>query len=575
MERWLFPGAQGPFGKASPAVTREGTVPAEGSQALGQALDCRMPAEKGPAAWWPSLAVALLLPVLAQTSLATLVPPLGVLRGGLGPALAAAGVLAALGRRRRWSLGRWLEAPRLGTLVLAAGLAYATVGLAYTRVVQASGDEVEYLMLAQSLWREHDLDLADNFARGDQLEFMPGLSAMPFGTFRADGRPITTHSVGLPLLLAPFYALGGRSACVLLLAALGALLTLETARLARLLTGSETAARWAWLLTAGPPVLFYSFHTYTEVPSTLALVASLRLLLSPATPGRAVAAALLASALPWLHVKLIPAAAVLGALGLLRLAGSARWAFAVTAAACGAAYLAFYGLVYGDPWPLALYGSKVPKKVRRSDPGQSLTGLFFDSSFGLLFTAPAFALAAAASASLRRRLTRDGAAAVALGLALLLPLAFWQTWWAGSCPPARFLVPLAPLLAVAAATRLTRPHGLARWGGPLALGGWALALFMSLRPAEQLLLNGRGNPTLAWEALGGQPTLGRYLPLLVSGEPAESRVALVWGVALLALLALDALAAKRQRVDDAFGRPWLPLTLAATVAAAIELWARR
>lgn len=556
-------------------MTREGTVPAGVSQEPGSALDCRMPAEKGQAAWWPPLAVASLLPALAHTPLATLVPPLGVLRGGLGPALAVAGLLAALGRWRDWSLARWLAAPRLGALALSAALAYSAVGLAYARVVPASGDEVEYLMLAQSLWREHDLDLADNFTRGDQLEFMAGLGEMPFGTFRADGRPITTHSVGLPLLLAPVYALGGRPACVVLLAALAALLTLETARLARLLTGSETAARWAWLLTAGPPVLFYSFHAYTEVPSTLALVASLRLLLSPATPRRAVAAALLASALPWLHVKLIPAAAVLGVIGLLRLAGPARWAFAATAGACAAAYLAFYGVVYGDPWPLALYGSKLPKKVRRAEPGEGLAGLFLDSSFGLLFSAPAFVLAAAALASVRRSLTRDTLATLALGLALLLPLVFWQTWWAGACPPARFLVPLAPLLAIAAATRLDQPRGLARWGTPLALAGLALALGMSLRPAEQLLLNGRGAPTLVWEALGGQPTLGRYLPLLTSGEPAEWRVALVWGVALLALLALDALAAKRRRLDEAFGQPWLALSLAAAVAIAIKLWARR
>ena len=521
---------------------------------------------------WPAAGLVLAA-ALAWTPVTRALPPLGVLRGGLGPALAVGSALWALGRRRGWSLGAALGRVPLGALAVAAGVLYGAVGLAYARVVPASGDEVEYLMLAQSLWREHDLDLADNFARGDQLELMAGLSDMPFGTFRADGRPITTHSVGLPLLLAPAYALGGRPACVLLMAVLGALLTLETGRLARLLTGSEVAARWAWLLAAGPPVFFYSFHTYTEVPSALAMVAALRLLLAPAGPGRAILAALLASALPWLHVKLIPAAAVLGVLGILRLAGAARLAFLATAAACAAGYLAFYGLVYGDPWPLALYGSKLPKKVRRADPGESLAGLFFDSSFGLLFTAPAFAVAAGALTAWRRP-SRDAWAALALGAALVLPLVFWQTWWAGACPPARFLVPLAPLLAVAAAGRLAEPRGLARWGAPLALGGWALGLFMSLRPAEQLLLNGRGTPTLAWEALGGQPTLGRYLPLLTSGQADDGRVALVWGLVLLSVLALDALAVRRERVERAFARPWLALGLAASVATAVELWAR-
>lgn len=466
-------------------------------------------------------------------------------------------------------LGRARAAALFG---LAFGL-YAVLGLNYAAGIQASGDEVEYLMLTQSLWREHDLDLADNFARGDHLDYTPGLGAMPFGTFRADGRPISTHSPGLPLLLAPVYALGGRAACVLLLALMGAALTLEVWRLALRLGAGPEAAGFAWLMSAGPPVLFYSFHVYTEVPGTLLLLLALRLLLSEPGPLAAGLAALASAALPWLHVKLIPAAAALGLLAVWRLRGRARLAFVVVAAACAAAYLAFYAQVYGAPSPLALYGSKLPKKVKRSSALESLTGLFLDGSYGLLATAPVFVLGLQGLLAVRRLWNRELGALLGLGLALLLPLLVWQTWWAGHCPPARFLVPLAPLLALVAALHGQRcPTGLTRWRLALAGFGLALAIFMSASPGEHLLLNDRGEPPRVWALLA--PGATRYLPLLVAADAAERRVALVWAALLAALLFLDTLARTRPALDAQFRRPWLPLGLLLLLVALVEGWAR-
>jgi hypothetical protein len=234
----------------------------------------------------------------------------------------------------------------------------------------------------------------------------------------------------------------------------------------------------------------------------------------------------------------------------------------MVAGLCAAAYLAFYGYVYGDPWPLALYGSKLPKKVKRASPLESLPGLFLDGSHGLLPTAPVFVLSLAALLAVRRIWTRELAALLALAAALLLPLLAWQTWWAGHCPPARFLVPVAPLLAVVAACHgRTSATGLAHWRTGLVGFGLALAVFMSALPAEHLLLNDHGEPPRVWELLGGTPSVGRYLPLLVTADAAERRVALVWALLLAGLLALDGLARKRPAVDALFRRAWLPLGL--------------
>lgn len=521
--------------------------------------------------WASAFVGAAHLPALTAA-----LPVLGLWRGPLGLALLAAAALVTAARAWPRPLPRPSPAWRFA---LPAAL-YATCGLHYVAGIQATGDEVEYLLLAQSLWAEHDLDVQDNFARGQHLEYTAGLDAAPFGTYRQDGRPISTHSPGLPLLLAPIYALGGRRACVLAMALVAAWLVTQVYALAQRLTGDPEAALLAWLAASGPPVFFYSFHLYTEVPCAALLLFALRVLLlgAAATPARAVLAGLAVMALPWLHVKMIPAAAVLGLLGLAQLRGRARWAFAGAAGALLAAYCWHYWRIFGDPTPLALYGSRVPKKIKRADPSEALPGLLFDSSFGLLPNAPVFLLAGAGLLALRRRWNPTLAALTAVALAVLLPLVVWQTWWAGHCPPARFLVPLVPWLALLAALRVANaPTGLALWRWPLAVGGLLLALFMALHPHEHLMLNDRANPTRVWEALAGTGvSLGRYLPLLVSGDAAAGHVAALWIAVVVLLIVADRWAQKVPlgRIARAFRGPGLALGLLAALGTIVERWLR-
>jgi hypothetical protein len=233
-------------------------------------------------------------------------------------------------------------------------------------------------------------------------------------------------------------------------------------------------------------------------------------------------------------------------------------------------------VVFGHPTPLALYGDRVPKGVKRSSPLLALPGMLLDAGFGLIPHAPVFLLALAGLPSLLRRGAREWLPHILVGLAVLGPLATWRTWWGGFCPPARFLVPLVPLLAIAIASRLAAsPLGLARWRWGLLLCGLGLAVFMIARPEDTLLLNGRDDPPHVWEALRGATSPTRYLPHLTARTLEEKRVGLVWGLALVALLALDAAAQRRGAVDRLFRGLTLPLLLALAVAAGVDGWARR
>src|SRR5205809_953853 len=72
----------------------------------------------------------------------------------------------------------------------------------------ASGDEPHYLLVSRSLVADRDLDLANNYASNDgRLVGHDGLVAGPHARPARDGRLRSTHDIGLPILLAPVYAI--------------------------------------------------------------------------------------------------------------------------------------------------------------------------------------------------------------------------------------------------------------------------------------------------------------------------------------------------------------------------------
>ena len=513
------------------------------------------------------VALGILVPlVLARIEpLVDRVPSLGLFRGSAALVLLAVAACLVVGRvltsqRPGWAAA--LSKAPAWLLLVSAGMLYAGVGLRHASGLQVSGDEPHYLVMAQSLWRDHDLDLRDEYDGEEWAEFVPGPLRPHWGAARADGRPFPAHSPGLPLLLAPAYAALGREGCVLLMALLAAAAALVCRQLALQLTGDAGVALAAWLTAVGPPLFFYAFHLYTEVPSALAAGGSLLLLLGrPGAPGAALAA-LAAATLPWLHVKMIPASAALGLIALVRLRGRALAAFLLVAAAAAAGFAGYYWSVFGVATPLALYGG-VPADARVLS-WRSLAGLFLDRSFGLLPTAPVFLLALAGLPAVLRR--REAWPHALVGLAVLAPLVSWRMWWGGQCPPARFLVPMLPFLGVALALRLARAQtGLARWWPGLFLTGVVLSAVAVAEPAARLLLNRGNRPTRLWAALSDGVPIGDYLPTLTHASERDARLALVWLGALGLLLALDRAAASRPRVDRAFS------SFAAAVAAVLLL----
>jgi hypothetical protein len=412
-----------------------------------------------------------------------------------------------------------------GPVLVAVGfLFYAALGARLPGPAGPQGDEPHYLTMAESLLSDGDLDLSDEFAERAYAPFFAGTLAPHRSPASPRGRLYAVHAPGLPVLILPAYATGGYPAVRLFLSLLAAVASALAWRLSRDVTGSEATALGAWAaLTFTPPLPFYAVAVYPETPAALAVAAFLLLARGEASGGRLALAALLASTLPWLHPKFLPLG-LLG-LGLVLIRGRfsrAAMAASALAAASIAALLAWFAATFGRASLAAAYGPG-PDVDWLNLPRGTLA-LLLDRQFGLLPLAPLWLLAAPGLVLLLRRGAGDGLRVLLLAGVVVAAGASFGMWWGGACPPARFLVPAMPALAVALAPSLSRRPGLAA-----SLLGFGVAVVGIAAWAPRAIHNFPDGDSALWRTLSPAVSVDALLPSFVVG-PGE----LLLGLSLLA-----------------------------------------
>jgi hypothetical protein len=151
-------------------------------------------------------------------------------------------------------------------------------------VLYPAGDEPHYLIIAQSLWREGDLRIANNHERGDYREYYVNDLAPHYLARGIDGEIYSVHPIGLPLIMAPVYGLAGYRGVVLILM-IGASLAGCVAWIWMRRAGLPPhAAAFGWLAVyLSVPFLLQSFAVYPEVLAGLMLLAAVVLATAPLT----------------------------------------------------------------------------------------------------------------------------------------------------------------------------------------------------------------------------------------------------------------------------------------------------
>jgi hypothetical protein len=482
----------------------------------------------------------------------------GPLRWGLA-ALAVCGCALAVIRLRR----PVREAPALPgrRALFAISLAiYLGFGLWSADVVGPTADEPHYLIITQSLLRDHDLAIENNHARGDFREYFGGELRPDFLQRGLNDVIYSIHAPGLPALLVPAYAVAGYRGAVVLLCLFAALAALAVFDLAEMLAGRTTAwITWAAVcLTV--PFIPHSWLIFPEMPGTLAMAWAVLWLYAP-LPARArtwIWCGLALGMLPWLHTKFVILLAAMAGLLCLRLWRQPKAAAALLApvAVSGALWLGSFYWMYGVFDPQIPYGDFPKLFVLFANIPRGVLGLLFDQKFGLLAYAPVYLVAIAGCWVMLRRAGQRWFALALLATVLTFVASSTRMymWWGGSSAPARFLVPVLPLLAPMIAI------GFGALRTPVTRGFAALLLGLSLLMSiggsmfpEQLMLFSppHGVARIA-EALQGGSPLPLQLPTFAQEAMRAPLVALLpWLLACIAAL-IVMLASRRSRRVSGF-----------------------
>jgi hypothetical protein len=363
---------------------------------------------------------------------------------------------------------RW-NPSRADVVAAVAATALTVFTLAGSGTV-VTGDEPHYLLVARSLQRDGDVDLANDYEVSRHQDFYAGPLNPRHTILTGFGREYSFHGLGVPLLVLPGFIAGGVAGARALLIMISVFGVAATWKTARALTNNNSAASVAAaFLLCQLPFLAQGAAIYPDGPAA-AITAGALLLLTYAERSAAIAerwlylcgAAL--SMLPWLHIRLTWLAAVFGValLVALRKRGEPAASYvALLAAPCIAAALFFAStyVMFETLDPTAPFRQKATGSI--ADVPRGVFGLLADVEYGLLPYAPAAVFAAA---GVRRLAGTAPLVAFAGGTASIgtLLIAATFVWWGGTSSPARFLVPVLPVCAVAVALWWTRATPLTR-----------------------------------------------------------------------------------------------------------------
>jgi hypothetical protein len=451
-----------------------------------------------------------------------------VLSGPLRWVIACAAAVSILlnTTRLHTQLSRLLLLDRRSIFLISLAL-YLGFGLYSARETGVGGDEPHYLIITESLLRDHDLKIENNHQQRDYRAFYPGELRPDFFERGKNGEIYSIHAPGLPVLILPAYAVAGRYGVVALMAFIAALTMRAVFDLAETIAGRQ-AAVLTWLASGFTvPFIPHAWMIFPELPGALLVAWGAMWVLETTerSPARWAWRGVALSLLPWLHTKFIVFLAIFAAALAWRLLRRPRFlaAFTLPIAVLTALWLYSFYAIYGSFNPEAPYGSYTGIYVLTTNIPHGLLGLFFDQKFGLLFYSPIYLTSVAGVwLILRRPDTRFlGVVLFATIAAFVGSTARLYMFWGGSSAPARFLVPLLPCLApLMALAFAAAKHAIARAVVGLWLGiSVVVAIAAVIRPSRFMLFSDAhvGGARIL-EAIQGSAPLADAAPMFTNPD---------------------------------------------------------
>ncbi len=362
--------------------------------------------------------------------------------------------------RHKW---RWTI-----TLFLASWLAYGVFTKRCDRVYgYTSGDEAHYLTQAESLAEDLDRDLVNqlpDYERSRRYHLTKHLSPKS-----PPGKAYSYHSIGLPVLLAPGWAVGGMKGAVGVVVTISSIFAVAVFWIALKLRGRVLFALGCWAIFCfTTPIIFYACRAYPELPSALIIL----LVVWRMTRAEKVGGwgwfglACLLGYLPWLHIpRLAIPTFFLSAWGIVWIfvrGKKKHLAVFIPPLIVGALLIIVLNQYwYGYEWHQAPAASRFERLDPQAWTGgyyhrpqelfscpTGLIGTFIDRYRGLLVNSPAYLIPVVGVmiGLFSRKVKFWRALWFWTFIVIYVPALSRRGWYGGACFPSRFLISALPLL---------------------------------------------------------------------------------------------------------------------------------
>lgn len=345
-----------------------------------------------------------------------------------------------------------------------------SLGEYYISSTPPQGDELHYLITAESIVKDHDIWLENNYRD-------PGVDRHT--VIGADGHEYLYHGLGaFPLTLSlPYYFLG-RVGVTIALSILGVLLFWQIVYFVKEVTNlSKLSFLIVLVLFFSLPMANFSFLVFPEIIGALLVIINLRYFLK----GKH--SLLLFTSLglmPWIHLRLLPISLILILLWGLKFYRQNMkiylYRMLITAFLI-AGYFIFLHTIYGSFFPTRPY-QLLGIQTDTGNLGVNFVNVLIDRQYGLLTHTPLYLLLFPGFIYWYKKQPKQLLIILGVAAIYLFPSLRYIDWHGGYSPPARYLVIILPILIPAIVFYLIRARSLLLKIITFLLGIWGIAVFI-------------------------------------------------------------------------------------------------
>lgn len=394
---------------------------------------------------------------------------------------------------------------------------FLLAGFYYAEHQRPTGDEPHYLIIAQSLIKDHDLDLKNNYDQKDYRAW--GYPTETLDTHVSvnsqNQKSYSVHGIGWPIVFLPFFALAGRVGITFFTSLIATALVFNLYLLIKYYAKNNfVAIAISATIGLAAPILIYSTQIFNEIFGALLTLYAYRKIVEKSDKPLDQFLIMLAIAyLPWVHIKYLFLSLILFISYLATHFNKKKifWGLIYLLGLSALGYFLYH--FYGSFSPNAQYPSGFSFNFLKT--GQGVLGLLLDRTFGLLFLAPFYFFSLSGFYFLFKKDYKLFWLTLTIFLSLFLVQATGATA-IGWAPAGRFLVVVLPLLALP----ITECYiHLKRWSKILFwhLASWSFLVgYLLIRHPD---LNYSTDKPVFLTAISPSFTnFGKYFPTLVNIE---------------------------------------------------------